>query len=1575
MKRHAPGSLAVCLIAASAMLSSFASAHAATNDRIQSFCIDFNWGAGGPNGFPAPGTFASADPAVHYQFYKDLGVNVIQTFCVSCNGYAWYQGSAMAPVQPGLKHDFLKQITALAHKDGIKVMGYFCVGANTYWGQKHPDQSYGIPSGIHIPFTRDYLDYLAGCIEDALTKTGIDGFMIDWAFSPPLLMDEKNVRWLPCEQTMYAELFDRPFPGKDKVDARETLEFQRRALERCWRRIQQAAKSTKPDCIIWLSCFDLAHPQVVGTAMLREVDWVMNETPTPEKLDATRQMVGPHARLIQCVSGGSTEYDASKVLDNPKYQEVGLYGFAPWPDPQTTLPPDPPQDATQKNIRANIEKLRRVFRPAAAAAAPAVKLARPTPQQYAWHEQERIMFACLDPATWQGREYDNHSTPLSAINPTQLDTDQWCRAAKLWGAKEILFVAKHTGGFCWWQTETTKYGIKDTAWKGGKGDVLAELADACRRHGLTLGIYVYPGDDTWGAPMGSGGRTKDPAKQEAYNQVFRQQLTEVLTRYGKITEVWFDGSCVIDVRDILKQHAAEAVIFQGPSATIRWPGTESGKLPYPAWNSLPSQDLKTGVATAAQGDPDGDAWAPLEADTTLYDHNWFWAADNEKKRKSLNELMDIYYKSAGHGGVLLLNSTPNTNGLIPDGDLKLYEAFGKEIERRFSQAVAEVNDQRGPSVELGLPQPTTINHAVIMEDYREGERIREYIVEGLRDGQWKELSRGTSVGRKKIDRFRPAEVSRVRLRVTRFAAEPIIRRLAVFQVEGLSAGSLISSLPAHDWQRCGEWTAASFRDGKATLTLDLSPFIPKPGQYEVKFEQAGGQNPFRILNATLFYEGEAATPGLLTRFAAAHSFNVNRTAQVTKETSSVLKVAIAADGTGDCAGTVWIRPQVGDARAGAAVLKPETFRHYVDAFNRNDRETVINHIPNAKAWDWLTQNVPLFECPDPDLEEIYYFRWWTYRKHIKQTPDGFIVTEFLPPVPWSGKHNSINCPAGHHFYEGRWLHDPRYLDDYAVFWFRKGGEPRKYSFWAADAMDARFQVQGDDRLPKELLPDLIANYEAWEKDHLDACGLFWQNDGNDGMEVAIGGSGCRATINSYQFGDAMAISRIAERAGQADLARRWREKAVSLKQLMQDKLWDREAQFYKVLPRGSTNLANVRELHGYTPWYFNLPDPDQSAAWKQLLDPQGFFAPYGPTTAEQRHPGFKVAYAGHECQWNGPSWPLATAVTLTAMANLLNHYSQNVVGKADYWKTFQCYLRSHRFRQLPPATQVPRLTRSYDNSVPRHTWWAEGRLGGTEWVQYDFPAPVRIEASEVFWYDDPHGIDPPAAWRILAQDGNEWREVKATNPYGNAIDCYNRVGFEPVTTKALRLEARTAAGKSAGILDWRVFQAGTNVATAATPSASYSDIYAAKLSALNHVGQPLERIESRQPWIDENLNPYTGDWIARTLLKQRRQPPDERGKDYNHSTFCDLVISGLVGLRPRADDVVEVNPLVPDGTWDYFCLDRVLYHGQMITILYDKTGERYGKGKGLQVFANGRRVAGSDSLQRVTGSLKSQSDR
>ncbi len=294
-------------------------------------------------------------------------------------------------------------------------------------------------------------------------------------------------------------------------------------------------------------------------------------------------------------------------------------------------------------------------------------LAKPSDIQYRWHEQERIMFACLDPCTWQGREYDNHSTPLSRINPSKLNTDQWCEVAISWGAREILYVAKHTGDSAGGKRRHQITAYASTPYKNGKGDVLKELSESCKKYGLNLGIYVYPGDETWGAGIGSGGKTQDTSRQEAYNKVFRQQLTEVLSNYGHITEVWFDGSCIIDVNDILDKYASKSVILQGPKATLRWPGTESGKLFYPAWNTLSGRALNTGISTQYDDDPDGDAWAPLEADVTLYNHNWFWSAANENKRRSLEELMEIYYKSVGYGGVLLLNSTPDTTGLIPCG--------------------------------------------------------------------------------------------------------------------------------------------------------------------------------------------------------------------------------------------------------------------------------------------------------------------------------------------------------------------------------------------------------------------------------------------------------------------------------------------------------------------------------------------------------------------------------------------------------------------------------------------------------------------------------------------------------------------------------------------------------------------------------------------------------------------------------------------------------------------------------------------------------------------------------------------
>ena len=444
---------------------------------------------------------------------------------------------------------------------------------------------------------------------------------------------------------------------------------------------------------------------------------------------------------------------------------------------------------------------------------------------------------------------------------------------------------------------------------------------------------------------------------------------------------------------------------------------------------------------------------------------------------------------------------------------------------------------------------------------------------------------------------------------------------------------------------------------------------------------------------------------------------------------------------------------------------------------------------------WIAANVPLFECPDADLQSIYYFRWHVCHRHIRQTPLGYIVTEFLPDVKWAGKYNSICCAAGHHIYEGRWIRDPKYLDDYEAFWFAPGGgNPRSYSFWAADAIYARYLVNADKSLVIALLPDLIKNYQAWESSHRDASGLYWQIDDRDGMEYSVGGSGYRPTLNSYQYGDAMAISHIADLAGKPDVSNEFRQKAGRIKQLVQEKLWNKQDQFFETVPRNADAPVGVREEVGFVPWYFNLPDAGHESAWKQLLDPQGFAAPYGPTTVEQRSPRFNFK-AKHDCLWNGPSWPYATTQTLAAMANLLNNYSQDVIGKSDYLNLLRGYARS----------------------------------------QY--------------------------------KDG--------------------------------------------------------------------------------------------KPWIAEDLDAATGKWIVDL----------PRSEDYNHSAYCDLIISGLIGLRPRADDVVEINPLVPQGTWDYFALEAIPYHGHPLTIFYDKNGTRYGKGKGLIVWCDGKQIARAEMIERINAKL------
>lgn len=521
-----------------------------------------------------------------------------------------------------------------------------------------------------------------------------------------------------------------------------------------------------------------------------------------------------------------------------------------------------------------------------------ISLAKPSEAQYKWHEQERLMFIHFGMATWQGKEYDDGDFDLSKVNPAKLNTDQWCEVARSWGAKQIIFVAKHVGGFCWWPTQTTEYCVRNIPWRNGKGDLFAELAASCRKYGLNMGVYIYPGDVSYGAGIGSGGKTADPSRQEAYNKVFRQQLTEVLTRYGQMTEVWFDGSCVIDVKDILEKYAKNAVVFQGPQASIRWPGTESAQLYYPAWNTLKMEELASGVATQYNDDPNGNAWAPLEADAPLYNHNWFWSADNEKKKRSVDELMEMYYRSVGYGSVLLLNATPDTNGLIPAGDVKRYREFGDELNRRFSLPTGEVKNLRSSTALVRFPKPVDVNHAIVMEDYRNGQRIRAYHIEGLSNGKWKRLAVGTSVGRKKIDYFPTESLAAIRLVIDSSVGSPLIRSFSAYSVKNFVYRP--GEFESNDWKEVGTWDTKSFEKGKGTVRVDLSNYIRTPGQYELKVVYGVNITGIHIDTAIVRFENEETLQSYIQR-SDAMTFYINRTSQVDAGSSSVVDLLISSD--------------------------------------------------------------------------------------------------------------------------------------------------------------------------------------------------------------------------------------------------------------------------------------------------------------------------------------------------------------------------------------------------------------------------------------------------------------------------------------------------------------------------------------------------------------------------------------------------------------------------------------------------------------------------------------------------------
>lgn len=493
------------------------------------------------------------------------------------------------------------------------------------------------------------------------------------------------------------------------------------------------------------------------------------------------------------------------------------------------------------------------------------------------------------------------------------------------------------------------------------------------------------------------------------------------------------------------------------------------------------------------------------------------------------------------------------------------------------------------------------------------------------------------------------------------------------------------------------------------------------------------------------------------------------------------------------------------------------------------------HLERQSFWvnrdfDWYAENIPFFECPDAEMVKTYYYRWELVTRHICYgSPNtGYTFTEFANRPFWSGRYGAIACPSGHQIYEIRWLRDPVYARDYLRYWFRTpGAEPRKYSSWLADSAWAVHRVHPNDAFTTSLLPELVEHYGAWKKRQWEPdVGLFWQLGHDDGMEFDInarqtndilrGGQSLRPSFNAYMWADARALAHIADLAGERQVAERFRGAAAGMRKQLHKHLWDSNRSFFfpmsnqrhekdgHIVPRHTLTYesgqyagnSHGRELHGYVPWAFEMPEPGYESAWKFLMDPDYFYAEFGPTTVERNDPLFVLKDGC--CWWSGQSWPFATTQTLKGMANLLQTYEQDHVTRDDYTRLLHNYAVSHR------------------------------------------------------------------------KDG--------------------------------------------------------------------------------------------RPYIAEALNPFTGSWKGHDM--------SNRSEHYFHSGFVDLVITGLIGVRPDDGDTFVVDPLAPKN-WSYFALDDLPYKGHRLAILWDKAGDRYGRGPGLHVLIDGKEVATTRELKRIEAQLPS----
>lgn len=522
------------------------------------------------------------------------------------------------------------------------------------------------------------------------------------------------------------------------------------------------------------------------------------------------------------------------------------------------------------------------------------------------------------------------------------------------------------------------------------------------------------------------------------------------------------------------------------------------------------------------------------------------------------------------------------------------------------------------------------------------------------------------------------------------------------------------------------------------------------------------------------------------------------------------------------------------------VLSSDLFEGYVNGFQNdwnlmeqagvgvsgNNSLTYLKQttfVQNNNAFEWMRMNIPYFDCPDNEFKEIYYFRHWMNRLHLKNTGNHYVVSEFIGKVGWSDVNNVINCPSGHHFNWLMWLDNPEYAQSYMNYYMHSPeAKPRQYREWLADCAYKINLIHPSTSFVNSVLSNLKNNFNAYNSSRDSVFhNMYWCSDWNDGFERQIGGSGVRTTINSYLYGNAIGIAKLAEFIGDTATKNVYNSIAAAIKSNVQTYLWNKKEKFFKTYKNQAgynldaktysreswfvnqtvNQLVDVREVIGYIPWQFDLPDDTSTyaEAWSRINNSTGGFkANNGLAGAQKDHLRYNIPTPG--ARWNGLTWFFAETQTLIALANLLNNYNQSVVNKSDYFEVLERYTKKGHYNVYPKGSKI--------------------RPWATEWV------------------------DP---------------------------DKLNESGC-PV---------------SSGI------------------------IY------------------------------------------------------YFHSGYTDLIINGLVGIRPQDGNYLVINPLVPNGKWNYFCLDGLKYKGHYICVIWDRDGSKYKKGKGFSVFVDGKLSHNSNIPEKI----------